>query len=163
MPSAPSTEKILDAFQISLARDLPQEILAQVSVEKPAEVVTADGQPSHWHVPVRVGKRTVGFMDFTLDGTLVRHGNRLQQSSDIDNQSPDQMDMNVTDMVATARNAVSQGATVENAPTLIADQSPMRLAWMLNGREADGKAFRVFVTPKFSWSEPAKAKPADRE
>jgi hypothetical protein len=163
MSAAPSTESILAAFHSNLGRELPQEISERARVDAPALVATVDKRPSYWHVPVRFGELTVGFMDFSLDGTLVRYGSRMQQSSSIGDLPLDLMDMNPADLVAKARDTAGPGATVEDAPILVADQSPTRLTWMFHGRQANGAAVRVYLTPQFAWSEAVEAKSGDRE
>jgi hypothetical protein len=160
MPDAPSPASIQGAFQSSLAGELPQDVRGKVTIDTPAQVLTPDGQPSHWHVAVRLDGRTVGFMDFGLNGELERYGSRIQNPGDVQGLAPDVMDMHPADRAAKARDALKPGGTLENTAKLVADQSPTRLSWMYQGREADGTALRVYVTPQFSWSEPAQAKPA---
>ena len=159
MAAAPDMSSIVAAFQSNLKSDLPPDVRDDVTIEQPAEVATPDGNTSYWHVSVRARDRTIGFMDFSLEGKLVRYGSRIANSSEIAGLPPDLMDMKLPDLIAKAREGATPGATIENTPTLVQNQSPTRLSWMLQGRKADGSEFRAFVTPNFSWSESVDKKP----
>lgn len=163
MPAPPDIPSIVDTFRSSLKSDLPPDVRDRITLDKPAEVLTPDGILSYWHVPVRVGERTIGFMDFSLEGKLVRYGSRIELSDDIPSLPADVMDMNPDDIVAQAHEGATAGATFEASLTLVQDQSPTRLSWMLQGHKADGSEFRAFVTPHFSWSESVETKQSDRK
>jgi hypothetical protein len=153
MSKAPSAASIAHALAKNLLPELPAAIRQAVAAAAPARVVTPDLQPSQWRVPVRLGDRTVGFMDFDLEGDLVRYGNRLQGSAKPASLPPDVMDMDADARETKAREVLQPGDTLENSATLIADQSPTRIAWMMQAHGADGAPFRVFVTPQFAWVE----------
>ncbi|MBG0791962.1 hypothetical protein IYY11_00345 [Methylocystis sp. H62] len=161
MPDAPSNESVRRAFDASLARELPQELLGSVSVEKPLQVMTPHQEPLYWRVPVRLGERTVGFMDFGLGGELIRYSSRIRNSRDVTDLAPDIIDMLPEERTAKARGTLKAGDKLENAPTLVANQSPTQLTWMFQAREANGVALRIYVTPEFSWSAVAQETQSD--
>jgi hypothetical protein len=113
-------------------------------VESPVAVLTPSGQLHSWFVPVTVGDRLAGFVQFMPDGAFMRFSSFQRRAGDLAG-CPVAADWLDSNRIKGRAEALRRPDETSGDPFLTYDKVPDRLAWAVPLTGADGTARLVYV------------------
>ena len=115
---------------------------------EPIPVQDPDGSLNSWFVPVVVGEKLLGFLQFTKDLTLLRSSTFQREVGSMDD-CPDAADwIDMATIQSRVREEASPGEVLGD-PVLSYDKHPSRLAWAVTATSPSGEIRTFMVAGRY--------------
>ncbi len=143
------TDTVLERARTLLAQGAVGERRLQhaARLAPPLPVVQASGALDSWFIPVLLGERMAGFIQLTVDLTLLRYSG-----------FPEPVDaalwMDLDTISSCARQLLGPDADL-SAPRLSFDNTRERIAWRVQAKNSAGEVRTVFVAGEYAYERSA--------
>ncbi len=151
-------EDILASF-----RYLPDNMLKpwlNATVSSPKLVYTQDLDPSHWMVPIHQDSIVLGYIDVSLQGTMMGHAYFYQDPDDLSGCPSTVTRLSREDAIQQAQTILDTFIDAEfSEPIYVFDNFRDQLAWMIEVRKHEELISRVFVTLQYVYQRDRNEEP----
>lgn len=153
MPVDPIANAARACYAQEVAPEVPPWLREEVRVGAPLKVTRFDGPGHYWFVPLVARGREIGFMYFTADTELVRHGVRVSDPKSLHAFPQTVTEMTGDEVRSRATAEAGPGSVLLSQPQLVYLEFNSKLSWACRLRRPNGQIVTVFVTPQLSWTQ----------
>lgn len=126
-------------------------VTARARVAPPVAVLGTGGTVEYWFVAVTVDERVAGFMQFEVDGSLMRYSSFQRRGGSIEGCPDAASWLDPATIQARAAAHLAAGER-PGTPYLTYDRHPTRLAWAVPVLGGPGQARTLMVTGEYVYA-----------